>query len=164
MRRFQDFISLCVVLTLLALPALYGQSTAEQNKALMEKFYNEAVNQGNLELVDELLADNFVEHEAIPGAAQGKQAAKDYFVMFRQGFPDMKFTINDMVSSGDKVWTLVTITGTHSGPFMDMPATGKKISIKGVDIVRFANGQAVEHWGVTDTATMMQQLGMLPEH
>lgn len=164
MRRFQDSISLCVILALLALPKLYSQSAAEQNKALMEKFYDEAVNQGKTEVIDELLADSFVEHEAIPGAAQGKQAVKDYFVMFRQAFPDLKFTVNDMVSSGNKVWTLLTITGTHSGPFMGMPATGKKIDVKCVDIVRFENGQAVEHWGVTDTGAMMQQLGMLMEH
>jgi len=164
MRIARTLTYMCLALFVLSLTTLYSQSMQEQNKATMKKFYNEGINKGNLDLIDELVADNFVEHEAIPGMSQGKQAVKDWFVMFRKGFPDLKFTVNDMVAEGDKVWTYITISGTNSGPFMDMDATGKKIETKGIDIVRFENGKAVEHWGVTDNTTMMQQLGMMPEH
>ena len=68
-----------------------------------------------------------------------------------------------MLAKGDKVVSYITMSGTQKGPFMDMPASGKKFSVKGIDIVRFKDGKAVEHWGVTDSMAMMQQLGAVPE-
>lgn len=82
--------------------------------------------------------------------------------MFRAAFPDLQFQINDLVAKGDKVWAYITIRGTHKGQFMDMAPTGKTIEVKGFDIVRLANGKAVEHWGLTDSMTMMMQLGAIP--
>ncbi|MGH7601513.1 MAG: ester cyclase, partial [bacterium] len=82
--------------------------------------------------------------------------------MFRTAFPDLQVTVEDIIAKGDKVWVYTTMRGTNKGEFMGMPATGKKIEVKGIDIVRFVNGKAVEHWGVSDDLTMMQQLGMIP--
>ncbi|NUO84193.1 ester cyclase, partial [candidate division KSB1 bacterium] len=75
---------------------------------------------------------------------------------------DLQVTVEDIIAKGDKVWAYTTMRGTNKGEFMGMPAKGKMIDVKGVDIVRFANGKAVEHWGVSDDLTMMQQLDMIP--
>ncbi len=134
----------------------------ENNAVTMKRFYEEVVNKGNLKLIDELVAAEFVEHEELPGMKPGREGLKDFFTMFRAAFPDLQFQVNDLVAKGDKVWAYITIRGTHKGQFMDMAATGKKIEIKGFDIIRLVNGKAVEHWGLTDTMTMMQQLGAIP--
>ena len=77
-------------------------------------------------------------------------------------FPDLTFSAEDMIAEGDKVAVRFTMRGTHKGEFMGVPATGKQFEVSGIDIVRFAGGKAVEHWGVTDTMAMMQQLGAVP--
>jgi predicted ester cyclase len=79
-------------------------------------------------------------------------------------FPDVRMNVEDIIESGDATWARIRITGTNEGEFMGMPATGKSVDFQAVDIVRFNDdGTAAEHWGVTDTMTMMQQLGVVPE-
>lgn len=134
----------------------------EKNLATMKRFYDEVVNKGDLKLIDELVAAEFVDHEEFPGAKPGREGLKEFFSMFRTAFPDLHFQINDIVAKGDKVWAYITIHGTQKGQFMDIPAGGKMMEVKGFDIVRFANGKAVEHWGLTDSMTMMMQLGAMP--
>jgi steroid delta-isomerase-like uncharacterized protein len=134
----------------------------EKNTAVMKRFYEEVVNKGNMQLIDELVAAEFVDHEEFPAMEKGREGLKQFFTMFRAAFPDLHFQINDMAAKGDKVWAYITIHGTHKGEFMGMAATDKKIAVKGFDIVRFVEGKAVEHWGLTDSMTMMQQLGALP--
>ena len=139
-----------------------AQGDEAKNMAVMKRFYEEVVNKGNLKLVDELVAAEFVDHEEFPGMKPGIEGLKQFFTMFRAAFPDLRFQVNDMVAKGDKVWSYITIHGTHKGEFMEMAATGKTIEVRGFDIVRFVNGKAVEHWGLTDSMTMMQQLGAIP--
>jgi steroid delta-isomerase-like uncharacterized protein len=139
-----------------------AQGDEAKNMAAMKRFYEEVVNKGNLKLIDELVAAEFVDHEEFPGMKPGIEGLKQFFTMFRAAFPDLHFQVNDMVAKGDKVWAYITIHGTQKGEFMEMAATGKKIEVKGFDIVRFVNGKAVEHWGLTDSMTMMQQLGAMP--
>jgi steroid delta-isomerase-like uncharacterized protein len=136
---------------------------SDTNKAIMERFYDEVVNAGNLDLIDELLSEDFTEHEEMPGLAPGRQGVKEFFGMFRQAFPDVSFATEDMVAEGDTVAARVTVRGTHKGEFMGIPATGKSIEVQAVDFVRFADGIATAHWGVTDMAAMLTQLGVLPE-
>lgn len=133
----------------------------EKNAAMMKRFYEEVANKGNMAMIDELVAENFSDHEAMPGMKPGRAGLKEFFGMFRAAFPDLKFTVKDMVATGDKVWAYITITGTHKGEFMGMPATGKQINVNGFDLVRFEGGKAVEHWGVTDSMAMMEQLGAM---
>lgn len=137
--------------------------TEDANMVQMKKFYNEVINQGNIDLLDELCVASFVEHEETPGLAPGLEGVKQWFKMLRTAFPDLKFEVGFMLAKDDKVVSYVTMTGTQKGPFMDMPASGKMIRVNTVDIVRFKDGKAVEHWGVTDSGTMMQQLGAIPE-
>jgi len=122
----------------------------------------EVLNKGNMQAVDELIAPNFVEHNPFPGQAPGVEGLKQAMVALRQAFPDLHVTVDEMLSDGDKVVIRTTMKGTHKGNFMNIPATGKQMSVEGIDILRISNGRAVEHWGVTDNLTMMQQLGLVP--
>jgi predicted ester cyclase len=84
--------------------------------------------------------------------------------MMIAGFPDLRFDAEDILTSGDKVVARARVTGTNKGEFMGMPATGKSINVQAIDIVSFGNdGLAVEHWGVMDMMSMMQQLGVVPQ-
>lgn len=159
-KGLKNFLVLCFVM--LTGSAVYGQTDEAKNTAVINRLY-EAINQGQMDKLDPFFADNFVDHEELPpNFPQNKEGAKQLFTMLRQAFPDLKFTVNDMVAKGDKVWAYLTISGTQNGPFMDMPASGKKMSIKALDIIRFVDGKAAEHWGLTDDMTMMKQLGAIP--
>jgi steroid delta-isomerase-like uncharacterized protein len=131
------------------------------NKALMRRAYEELFSQGDLDMIDEFLADDFVEHEELPpGIPPGKDAPRALVTMMRGAFPDFRATVEEMLEDGDKVISRVRFSGTHEGEFMGIPATGKKFDIAVIDIVEFRDGKGVAHWGVMDTAGMMQQLGV----
>ena len=135
----------------------------EQNKALFRKFAEEVFNRGNMSAIDELVAPDFVEHEELPpGIQPGLEGLKQMTMMFRSAFPDFKTTIDDMIAEGDKVVVRMTWRGTHKGEFMSMPPSGKSVSFGVIDIVRFAGDKFVEHWGLMDSTSMMQQLGSVP--
>lgn len=97
-----------------------------------------------------------------PDIAPGREGFKQVFTGFFSAFPDMTMTVDDQVSEGDKVVTRATVSGTHLGDYMGMPATGKTFSIGIVDILRFKDGKIAERWGESDTIGMMQQLGVIP--
>ena len=131
--------------------------------AAMRTFY-EFVNAGDVEGFAALLSDDLVEHEETPGFPPTKDGVKQFFVAFRAAFPDLRMDVEDVIASGDKAVARVRMTGTHQGEFMGIPATGRSIDVQTMDIVRFGDdGTCLEHWGVTDTMTMMQQLGVVPE-
>jgi steroid delta-isomerase-like uncharacterized protein len=133
------------------------------NEAALRHFF-EQINAGDADAAVELLADGFVEHEAMPGLEPNKEGARQLFRMMIAGFPDWRFDAEDILTSGDKLVARSRVTGTNKGEFMGMPATGKSINIQAIDIVRFGNdGLAVEHWGVMDMMSMMQQLGVVPQ-
>jgi steroid delta-isomerase-like uncharacterized protein len=129
----------------------------------MRQFY-ERVNAGDVDGFSALLAGDLIEHEEIEGQPQTKEGVIQFFTMMLAAFPDMRMNVEDIIESGDTAWARIRITGTNQGEFMGMPATGKSVDFQAVDIVRFnAEGTAAEHWGVTDTMTLMQQLGVVPE-
>jgi steroid delta-isomerase-like uncharacterized protein len=131
--------------------------------ATMSRLY-ELISAGEIDAFGELLADDFVEHEELPGLEPSKEGVKQLFHMYRAGFPDLLMEVQDVLTSGDKVVARVRGTGTHQGEFMGMPATGKKVDVQLIDIIRFGDdGLAHEHWGVLDALGMMQQLGAIPE-
>ena len=137
--------------------------STEQNKALVRQLVKEAINQGNIRVIDELLIPDFVEHEELPpGIPPGREGPKVLFTMLRSAFPDIKATIEHLIAEGDEVVLHMTWTGTHLGEFMGIPPTGKSISINVIDILVIAEGRFVEHWGVMDSMAMMQQLGVAP--
>jgi steroid delta-isomerase-like uncharacterized protein len=131
--------------------------------ATMRQFY-EHVNAGDVEGFAALMSDDMVEHEETPGFPPTKEGVKQFFTAFLAAFPDLRMDVEDLIASGDKAVARVNVTGTHQGEFMGIPPTGKPIDVQTIDIVRFGDdGIGVEHWGVTDTMAMMQQLGVVPE-
>ena len=134
----------------------------EDVKSLTRRFYDE-VNAGNLGVIDELIADDFVDHEEFPGIEPNKEGVRQFFAMFRSAFPDMRMETHEMLADGDLVSVRATCTGTHQGEFMGMPPSGKRIEVELFDMLRIRDGQATEHWGLLDVMTMMQQLGAIPE-
>ena len=128
--------------------------------ATLRRFYD-SINAGEVDGFGGLLADDFVEHEETPGLAPTKEGVKEFFRMYIAAFPNLRFDVEDILASGDKVVARVRVTGTHEGEFMGMPATGKGVDVLAIDIVRFGDdGLAYEHWGVFDAMAMMQQLGV----
>jgi len=127
------------------------------NKAIARRFYD-AVNAGRLEIIEEVVGENYVEHEEFPGLAGGREGLRQFFEMIRTAFPDFSMTIEDMVSDGDKIFIRATMNGTQKADFMGISASGKQMAVPFADFVRFEGGRVVEHWGVTDTGTMMRQL------
>ena len=137
--------------------------STEQNKALVRRLMEEVFDRGNISLIDELFAPDFVEHEELPpGIPTDREGVKQLSLMLRSAFPDLKATIDDLLAEGDKVAARMTWRGTHKGEFMGIPPTGKSVSVGVIDVVRFAGDKFVEHWGLMDTASMMQQLGAVP--
>jgi steroid delta-isomerase-like uncharacterized protein len=135
---------------------------SEANKTLFTRFINEVLNNKNVNAVDELMAANYIDHNPAPGVPSGTEGMKQLMSMFFSAFPDLHATIDVLVAEGDLVVGSMTNTGTHTGDFMGIPATGKKISFTETHIVRIADGKAVEHWGNQDDMGMMQQLGVIP--
>ena len=137
--------------------------STEQNKAVVRRMVEEIFNRGNMSLVDEFLAPDFIEREELPpGIPPGREAVKQLTMMLRSAFPDFKATIDDMIAEGDKVVIRQTWSGTQKGEWMGVPPTGKRVSIGVIDIIRIAGGKFVEHWGQMDSMGMMQQLGAIP--
>jgi steroid delta-isomerase-like uncharacterized protein len=137
--------------------------STEQNKALVNRLVEEVLNQHDLSVLDEIVSLDFVEHEALPpGVPSGREGSIALFSMLLNAFPDFYATVEHLIAEGDQVVLHMTWTGTQEGEFMGIPPTGNRISIGVIDIIRVADGMLVEHWGVMDQATMMQQLGMMP--
>jgi steroid delta-isomerase-like uncharacterized protein len=134
---------------------------AEDNKATVTKFLDR-VNKGDLTVIDEIFDPAFVDHEAMPGVPPGREGLKQFFAMYLKAFPDMKVSVTHLIAEGDTVLIHHLTTGTNKGDFMGMPATGKAVNFDEMHLVRLAHGKVVEHWGVEDTMTMMQQLGLVP--
>jgi steroid delta-isomerase-like uncharacterized protein len=137
--------------------------STEENKALLRRFYRELVDQGNLAIIDELIAPDMVEHEELPpGIPPGREGVKQFFALMRSAFPDVQVAVEDMLAEGDKVVARVTFRGTHRGEFIGVPASGKQVAFTAIDILRIVDGRLVEHWGQTDNLGMLQQIGAIP--
>jgi predicted ester cyclase len=131
------------------------------NEAIYRRIIEEGFNQGNLAVVDELVAPSAREHQR--GAGDGIEGTKNTIKYLRSVFPDFKITIDEVVVSGDKVWARQKGGGTNLGSFAGHPPTGVKAFIDVIDVVRIEDGKIVEHWGVPDQLGMMLQLGHIPQ-
>ena len=137
--------------------------STEENKVIYHRFYEELLNKGNLDIVDELVDPNVVSHSPLPDQKPGSEGFKQAIASFRKSFPDLKAIAEDMVAEADKVVARFTVTGTHQGEFMGIAPSGKKFTYDEISIVRLKDGKIVEHWAVADALTMMQQLGVIPK-
>jgi steroid delta-isomerase-like uncharacterized protein len=132
------------------------------HSASIQRLYD-LINAGDIDGFGRQLADDFVEHDELPGLPPTKAGVVQYFQMSLAAFPDFRMDVEDVIASGDKAVARVRLTGTHKGEFMGMPATGKPVAVNLIDIIRFGDdGLAREHWGVVDQLAMMQQLGAIP--
>ena len=136
---------------------------SDHNKGLMQRFYDEVVNEGNLNVIDELLSETFVEHEEFPGLPPTREGVKQFFAMFRAAFPDVTCEVEHLVAEGVFVSAHARFHGTHQGEFMGVPASGRPIAVHAFDLVQFIDGVGTAHWGVFDAMTLMQQIGAIPE-
>ena len=132
------------------------------NKAVVERFVDEVINQGRLETADEIVALDFVELDPLPGQRQGREGLKEVIAMMRAAFPDIHWATEETVEQGEKVVSRFTWTGTHKGTFLGIPATGKGVSVKGVVIDRVVGGLMTDSRILMDTFGMLQQLGVVP--
>jgi steroid delta-isomerase-like uncharacterized protein len=133
---------------------------SEQNKAAMRRFFEDVYNKGNPSALDELAAPDFVSHDR-GNPTHDRDGVKQIVSAIRGAFPDVHFTADDVLAEGDRVAARFTMTGTHRGDFMGVPATGKPIVVTGIDIVRFSDGKAVEHWHEWSGMELLQQLGVM---
>ena len=139
--------------------------SAEQNKAIIRRWIEEAWNQGKVELADEFYAADFtaIDADDPERVLQGPADIKEYFMRLRGAFPDIHFTIDQLFAEGDKVVGSFTIRGTHQGYYGAIAPTGKKVVFKAVDIWRFANGRIAERCIASiDRLGLLQQLGAIP--
>jgi len=134
--------------------------STEQKKANDRRLI-EGLNQGNMNVLDELMVLNFVDHEAST-TMQGLEAFKQFVSAYLTAFPDLHFTIEDQIAEEDKTTLRYTARGTHRGELMGIPPTGKQVTVTGIFITRWANGKAEESWLNFDALGMLQQLGVVP--
>lgn len=135
------------------------QSITEQNKNTVIRFNKEFIEGGNIEAFNEIIAGEVYNHSAPPGSSTGPDGMFHFLQhILRAAFPDIKVEILDQVAEGDKVSTRKVFHGTHTAGLMGIAATGKKISINVIDIIRLKDGKYVEHWGVSNFAEVISEL------
>lgn len=133
-------------------------------KEAVVKAVFEMINTGNTDNVGDLVTEGFVDHQQDPSiTTTGMQGLKDMVNLLRTAYPDFKQEMVSMSTTGDMTFVHLRMKGTNSGPWGAMPATGKTMDVMGVDVIRFENGKAAEHWGYMEEMKMMTQLGLMPE-
>jgi predicted ester cyclase len=132
--------------------------TVEQNIAATRRLIDEGFNKGNLDVCDELVSPDALENQR--GSKPGIEGTKDTIRTLRSWFSEFELTIVDLIASDDTVWFRNRATGVNTGSVLGRPPTGRTFDITVMDIVRFADGKMVEHWGVPDQLGMLIQLGL----
>jgi steroid delta-isomerase-like uncharacterized protein len=135
----------------------------EENKAVVRRMLEELFNRGNLDLVDAIIAPDFVEHDpAMPEEVRGPEGFRGYVLAYRSAFPDIHIEVEDQLAQGDRVATRWTGSGTHEGDLMGIAPTGNRVTVAGMDISRISGGKIAESWSNYDLMGLMQQLGVIP--
>lgn len=137
--------------------------SVEENRALIQRFVDEAFNRGNLDVVDEIYAPVYVGHTAgFPDQTLGPEGVKEFVELYRSAFPDLHTTIEDMVTEGDKLVYRWTAVGTHQGELLGVAPSSNRMEITGITIDRIEDGKIVETWNNFDQLGMMRQIGAIP--
>ncbi len=134
--------------------------SVETNKAVAREYIEQIWNQHRLDQLDQYLSKDLVHHDA-PGITDFT-SAKGFITMAINSVPDFKIDIQAEIAEGDLVVQRIIASGTPQGDFMGIPASGKQFSMVGISIFRIAGGKIAELWGVNDSLSMMQQLGVIP--
>ena len=133
----------------------------EENKAIVRRFFEVGPSKGDLVAANELLSPNFSLHTPLP-SAPGVQGIIDTITTCRVAFEHLDVKVEDMVAEGDKVAARFVANGIHQGSFMNLPPTGRPITMTGIEIFRIENGKIAELWAEANLLGLMQQLGILP--
>jgi steroid delta-isomerase-like uncharacterized protein len=133
-------------------------SDADANREVVRRFEEEVFNQGRLELADDLMAADAVNHSPLPGEEPGPAGIRQTYEVMNEAFTDYRVGIERLVAEGDFVAELLLIEGTHTGTYLGLPATGRRVSVPEINIYRLEAGRIVERWGVLDRFAMLEQL------
>jgi steroid delta-isomerase-like uncharacterized protein len=132
------------------------------NKAVIARLFDEVLNQGNLDLLDEMIGEKYAEHNPVPGQQPGAAGIKAKLTALRQAFPDIRFSLSELIGEGAAVAARYYWEGTHMAVFMGIKPTGKAVRVRGMDFYRLQNARIVEHWDSLDEIGLLRQLGVLP--
>ena len=127
-------------------------------RELVERLHADLFSSGDLSTLDRFFAPEVVSHDMPPGFPQGIEGVRMFFSAFREGMPDVRVRIDEIVVEDDRAAVATMIEGTHTGALMGIEPTGRRISVRGIDMVRVADGRIVEHRGLTDTVGLLRQL------
>jgi steroid delta-isomerase-like uncharacterized protein len=135
--------------------------TAQDNRTISRRVFEEFWNAGNPDAFAELMAEDIVFRDRDMGEHRGHAATRDFIAMYRAAFPDLRFTIEEQIAEGDRVATRWTARGTQRGELMGIPPTGRSVTVSGITIDRISEGRITESIGSWDAMGLMQQLGVL---
>jgi predicted ester cyclase len=138
------------------------EMSAEANKSLVRRYYDEVLNGRDLGILDEIAVADYDEHSPFPGQPNGLEGLKARAGALLAAFEPYVFTLQHVVAEGDLVVVRWMNTATHSGSFMGIPPTGRVMTISGIDVHKVRDGKMAEHWHVVEELQMMQQLGLIP--
>ena len=137
---------------------------SDANKNVVRRLFEEVWNKGNLPVADELFAQNYNHHDSsTPDFGRGPESEKKRAALYRNAFPDIRVTVEDLIAEGESVTARWSCHGTHKGELNGITPTGKQITISGISVARFTNGKMIEGYVSWDALGMMQQLGVVPE-
>jgi steroid delta-isomerase-like uncharacterized protein len=136
--------------------------STERFKAIVKRLVMEAQQDGHLQVVDEILSPDFVDHTPLKGVPPTRDGVKILFAALQAAFPDLRVTIHDQVAEDDRVVTRKTLSGTHNGAFLGVPATGKPVAVDVIDVLRFSGDHVTDHWAAFDQLNLLVQMGALP--
>jgi steroid delta-isomerase-like uncharacterized protein len=134
---------------------------ASAHKTIVRGLFDEVMNRGRLGLLDDWIAEDFLEHNPVPGQGPGREGARHRIATLRAAFPDLRFGVEEIVCENEVVAVRYRWEGTHSGAFLGIPPTGRRVAVRGMDFWRFKNGRVCEHWDAMDELSMLTQLGDL---
>ena len=134
--------------------------STQETKRLIDRLYEQVLNRANMDAADEVMATDYRSHEE--AGTHGLAEFKQEIPAFHAAFPDLTFTLDELIVSGDRVCHRWTARGTHQGELMGIPPTGKAVTVTGTTIERIENGKIAESWPMMDRLGLMQQLGVIP--
>ena len=135
------------------------QTSTEQNKSIVVRFNKEVIEKGDMASFNELVSANVINHAAPPGAPNGPESMSHFlFDILRKGFPDIRVEILDQVAEHDKVTSRKVLHATHTGNFMGIAASHKKVVIHVIDIIRIQDGRYAEHWGMSNLTEVIADI------
>jgi steroid delta-isomerase-like uncharacterized protein len=141
---------------------MYSTNVIQRHEWLIQQYFEEVWNNGNIDLLDALIAPGYVNHSSsVPGTPPGPEGLKPIVTAMRTAFPDLHYVIEDLVITADCIVARVTMSGTHTGDFFGIAPTNRKVSVSQINIEYLAAGKISQHWRLTDELSLMKQLGLI---